>query len=1038
MKNSGPSLLDRFQLFLQTTFKYRRPKSIIPIVFLLLLITGVTLTIYQIQRQQENRGRAEVFGVLEAEQGSISDPSAIRKLSGENASNNEFVQFDAVGTTNPTTSPTKSAPSEPTISTVSCLTGGTWTGRISWTGTANPTFGFYVDMSQTPAFTTYMHKTVSSGTSTDTSGFGPAPYGGNITFPVVAEQTYYFRVYNEYPTVTDHGPTASFTIPRCLAPTPTRPAFATPTPTTPPTPTIPVGGNSQIIEGESMSLPDQNGQVVTNDAEASGRSHLLIWSHGPARATYAGSINKIILRVKADLCFGEPHMVVKVDGRTIPGLSTYISSTNYVDLSSDDLSSFSFGNSSHNVEVSYDSNDFTAIGCDRNIRLDKISIQAQTSQGPPPTPITQTSGDGLLATYFNENNLTKTAITKIDSTLNFDWGAGSPTPRSPIPTNDPTYVDKDTFSIVWTGFVVPQYTQEYTFYARSDDGVRLWVNNQQLVNQWKNQSAREYAGRIRLTAGQRYPIKVEYYENYGDATIKLSWSSSFQSKQIIPKSRLYSADVLGIQANAQSSCPVQIPANSPSITLSSPLIHTGGTYMFWTRMKASQNEPVNNSFYLTIDDQCPTVVGGLTPSDLISSNEWTWVNRTNNAEPITYQFADNSSHIIRLFPRQLGVKVDKIIITKDTSCIPNGFGENCQVDTTPSPTPTPYILPSLTPTPTRPAAATPTPLPSGNGFRVQGNKILDPQGRDWLMRGMAYPSQEWSCFGEGRGNGIGEADIQTIATDWRSNTVRFAITAARWYGRKECTAAEYRNKLDEVINFANNAGMVAIIDHHGRNDNDEQVCMANNEMLSMWKEIAQKYKGNSRVFFELFNEPRDVSWNVWRNGGQITCGNQNEQGVGMQQLADAIRAEGANNILVVGGLNWGYDLGEINKGGNYKLNGSNIAYSTHPYDFEGKQPSNWENDYGYLTPTFPVVATEFGPIYATWVSNPECDVQYLRDILGYFDNKNIGYTGWGWHGSNGGDDCGFPSLIRDWNGTPNVRGQLVKDNIANYRNRIGY
>ncbi|PLS76840.1 MAG: hypothetical protein CYG59_26950, partial [Chloroflexi bacterium] len=59
----------------------------------------------------------------------------------------------------------------------------------------------------------------------------------------------------------------------------------------------------------------------------------------------------------------------------------------------------------------------------------------------------------------------------------------------------------DSFSVRWQGYVVPRYTETYTFYTTNDDGARLWVNGQQLVNDWTSHAARENQGQITLTAG---------------------------------------------------------------------------------------------------------------------------------------------------------------------------------------------------------------------------------------------------------------------------------------------------------------------------------------------------------------------------------------------------------------------------------------------------------------------------------------------------------------------------------------------------------
>ena len=148
---------------------------------------------------------------------------------------------------------------------------------------------------------------------------------------------------------------------------------------------------------------------------------------------------------------------------------------------------------------------------------------------PPPTPVG--TGNGLTGEYFDNIDLTAPKLTRTDATVNFNWGAGSPDASIGI----------DTFSARWTGQVQAQYSETYTFYTTSDDGARLWVNGQQVINRWVDQDSVEAAGTITLVAGQKYDIKLEYYENGGGAVSQLSWSSASQTKQIIPQSQLYAA-----------------------------------------------------------------------------------------------------------------------------------------------------------------------------------------------------------------------------------------------------------------------------------------------------------------------------------------------------------------------------------------------------------------------------------------------------------------------------------------------------------------
>ena len=141
-------------------------------------------------------------------------------------------------------------------------------------------------------------------------------------------------------------------------------------------------------------------------------------------------------------------------------------------------------------------------------------------------------GTGLLAEYYDNKDLTGLKITRIDPSINFNWGLQTPDPS----------VAPDTFSVRWSGQVEARFSEVYKFYAFTDDGVRLWINGQLIINQWIDQK-KENIGSIPLVAGQRYSVKMEFYENGAGALAQLSWSSPSQPKQIIPTSQLYTSAV---------------------------------------------------------------------------------------------------------------------------------------------------------------------------------------------------------------------------------------------------------------------------------------------------------------------------------------------------------------------------------------------------------------------------------------------------------------------------------------------------------------
>ncbi|HYG74751.1 MAG TPA: PA14 domain-containing protein [Planctomycetota bacterium] len=139
------------------------------------------------------------------------------------------------------------------------------------------------------------------------------------------------------------------------------------------------------------------------------------------------------------------------------------------------------------------------------------------------------TGSGLLGEYYDNANFTNLKFTRVDPTVNFNWSGGQPDPA----------IGKDTFSIRWGGQIEPQFTETYTFYTVSDDGVRLWVNGQQLIDNWTVHPATENSGSIALTAGQKVDVVLEFYDNTSAALIRLSWSSPSVAKQVIPKAQLF-------------------------------------------------------------------------------------------------------------------------------------------------------------------------------------------------------------------------------------------------------------------------------------------------------------------------------------------------------------------------------------------------------------------------------------------------------------------------------------------------------------------
>jgi hypothetical protein len=137
--------------------------------------------------------------------------------------------------------------------------------------------------------------------------------------------------------------------------------------------------------------------------------------------------------------------------------------------------------------------------------------------------------NGLAGTYYNTTTLTGPSKTRLDANVNFNFAK----------TALPAGVTASTYSVRWVGSIRPAFSQTYTFYTKSDEGVRVWVNHKLIIDNWKAHALTENSGSIGLNAGEKYDLQVEYFNNVGPAAAQLWWSSASVAKSVVPTSRLY-------------------------------------------------------------------------------------------------------------------------------------------------------------------------------------------------------------------------------------------------------------------------------------------------------------------------------------------------------------------------------------------------------------------------------------------------------------------------------------------------------------------
>jgi PKD repeat protein len=142
--------------------------------------------------------------------------------------------------------------------------------------------------------------------------------------------------------------------------------------------------------------------------------------------------------------------------------------------------------------------------------LPATQIPAPTATPTPTsTPVVITDWRGEY--YSNPQLSGDPVLVRNDIAISFDWGTGSPGSGLPV----------DDFSVRWSrGLSFSAGT--YRFYARVDDGVRLWLDGDLVIDQWHDSAPTTYSADVTLTGGW-HNLRMEYYERGGGALAQLSW-----------------------------------------------------------------------------------------------------------------------------------------------------------------------------------------------------------------------------------------------------------------------------------------------------------------------------------------------------------------------------------------------------------------------------------------------------------------------------------------------------------------------------------
>lgn len=167
------------------------------------------------------------------------------------------------------------------------------------------------------------------------------------------------------------------------------------------------------------------------------------------------------------------------------------------------------------------------------VRVSAFNGAGQTFAGEPiivqiPPGHAPGSGTGLHAVYYNDVDLGNAKATRTDPQIAFDFSAQRPAQGMPARG----------YSIRWTGLIEPQFSDPYTFIVETHGGVRMWVDDQLIIDRWQG-GVRRHRGTAHLQAGQQHVLRLEYVNHAGGGGITVDWSSPNQSRQTIPATQLH-------------------------------------------------------------------------------------------------------------------------------------------------------------------------------------------------------------------------------------------------------------------------------------------------------------------------------------------------------------------------------------------------------------------------------------------------------------------------------------------------------------------
>jgi endoglucanase len=309
---------------------------------------------------------------------------------------------------------------------------------------------------------------------------------------------------------------------------------------------------------------------------------------------------------------------------------------------------------------------------------------------------------------------------------------------------------------------------------------------------------------------------------------------------------------------------------------------------------------------------------------------------------------------------------------------------------------------------------------------VRGNQLVNGSGQVVTLHGVDISGTEWQClYGQAFYGPSNEASIAAMVA-WHVNAVRIPLNEDCWLGINGAPKdiAAYHEEIQSYVNRLHAHGIYAILDLHwnapgstlshlGRGFAGFYEMADGSHSPAFWSSVASYFKEDHAVLFDLFNEPVNISWSCWLNGCMAPRGYQT---AGMQQLVDAVREAGATQPVMLGGLEWGSQLGHSWLTNLPNDPAGQLVASVHVYN---------QNSVSYFNANLGGVAAKY-PVVAGEIGETDCGDTDIDAFMPWADAHGVSYVAWAWFV---GSCSSYPSLISNYSGAPTSFG-------VGYRNHL--